>query len=52
MGVLRNGRNLMNVTPAWQETVMGIVIILTILWDKGDQPIQPRTQPFGGGDKP
>ncbi len=53
MGVLRNGLNLMNVTPAWQETVMGIVIIATILWDKGDQPISPRnTRLPEGGDTP
>ena len=51
MGVLRNGLNLMNVTPAWQETMMGIVIIATILWDKGDQPISPRNRLPEGGDK-
>lgn len=51
MGVLRNGLNLMNVTNNWQETVMGIVIIATILWDKGDKPMAPRTQPFEGGDR-
>ena len=50
MGVLRNGLNLMNVTNNWQETVMGIVIIATILWDKGDRPMAPRTKPFEGGD--
>jgi ribose transport system permease protein len=49
MGVLRNGLNLMNVTNNWQSTVMGIVIIATILWDKGDKPMAPRTQPLGGG---
>jgi len=52
MGVLRNGLNLMNVLPAWQETVMGIVIIATILWDKGDQPISPRARLPEGGEKP
>lgn len=34
MGILRNGLNLMNVSSNWQQTVMGIVIIVTILWDK------------------
>lgn len=44
MGVLRNGLNLLNVETNWQSTVMGIVIIATVLWDKGDKPISPRTQ--------
>jgi ribose transport system permease protein len=34
MGVLRNGLNLMNVSSNWQQTVMGIVIIVIILLDK------------------
>lgn len=37
MGVLRNGLNLLGVTSNWQQNVMGIVIIVAILWDKGDQ---------------
>jgi ribose transport system permease protein len=48
MGVLRNGLNLLNVETNWQSTVMGIVIIATILWDKGDKPISPRTQSLKG----
>ena len=35
MGLLRNGLNLLNVTANWQQTVIGIVIIAVVLWDKG-----------------
>lgn len=37
MGLLRNGLNLLNVSANWQQTVMGIVIIIVVLWDKGGQ---------------
>lgn len=50
MGVLRNGLNLLNVETNWQATVMGIVIIATVLWDKGDKPILPRSQMPGEGE--
>lgn len=39
MGILRNGLNLMNVSANWQQTVIGVVIVVTILWDKGAAPI-------------
>ena len=53
MGVLRNGLNLLGVTANWQQTVMGIVIIVAILWDKGDKHVvlpSARKPGNGGAD--
>ena len=51
MGVLRNGLNLMNVPPEWQQTVMGIVIIVAILWDKGDKHVTINEADTGGQEE-
>ncbi len=37
MGILRNGLNLLNVSTNWQQTVIGVVIVVVVLWDKGGQ---------------
>jgi len=51
MGVLRNGLNLMNVSSNWQQTVMGIVIIVAILWDKGDKHVTINEANTGGNEE-
>ncbi len=38
MAVLRNGCNLLNFAPHWQDVTIGVVIILAVLWDKLRQP--------------
>jgi Ribose/xylose/arabinose/galactoside ABC-type transport systems, permease components len=50
MGVLRNGLNLMNVSSNWQQTVMGIVIIVTILWDKDSSRFKIRNSVIAKGE--
>lgn len=50
MGVLRNGLNLMNVSTNWQQIVMGIVIIVAILWDKGDKHVTINEMNAGGSE--
>jgi ribose/xylose/arabinose/galactoside ABC-type transport system permease subunit len=39
MGILRNGLNLLNVSSDWQQTVIGMVIIAAILWEKGGKTL-------------
>jgi ribose transport system permease protein len=34
MGVLRNGLNLLNVTPFWQQIAIGVVIVLAVYLDQ------------------
>ena len=34
IGVLRNGLVLMGISPFWQETIIGLVIILAVGLDK------------------
>jgi ribose/xylose/arabinose/galactoside ABC-type transport system permease subunit len=54
MGVLRNGLNLLGVTDNWQQTVMGVVIIMAILWDKGDRHVALKgtgRPNYGGAEK-
>ncbi len=33
LGVLRNGLNLLNVSPFWQQVVIGVVIALAVMTD-------------------
>jgi putative multiple sugar transport system permease protein len=33
MAVINNGMTLMNVAPAWQNVIKGLVVILAVLWD-------------------
>jgi ribose transport system permease protein len=44
MGVLRNGLNLLNVSPAWQTVVIGLVIVAAVWVDVVRQRASERRQ--------
>jgi len=42
MGVIRNGLNLMNVPVNLQQTIMGLVIVLAIIWDNDRRKLKKK----------